>query len=775
MTQKALTDIKTMPFRGGCKTAVEPELLSLGDFSMIQNMRQLHPGMEARKGQIALHSTPDGTNRVMNLYQFVKGKVTERHLYAQMSDSDILEATNAPPTVTTGVFGAEVFSGSASPIPASFANNNDMLLMCNGVDLPQIYPGIGSKIQKFIIFRGAAAPTTYPSIGEDWTLNVTGFATAAAPLDSLGDLSADYDCVFVCCPVVANTLTWTVSLPNGTAAVMLGKYRKSDGTWAALASFTDNTAVGGKTLAQSGTMTWTAPTDSIPSYMYGATGFWYQFYLDTGGDLDSEVEVTAITYEAAWQSIVNMCDGAMVPIIEAQFFNDTYDTWHTYGSASITLAGYDGTAFKKNGGTIDALYISSFDDIEAIYVEIVGAGNTTASVALAVYRWNGAAWVDTSCSDGTNGCTNSGWITFARGASKPQQFNNGQYYAHWYKITPAGEGDYITNSTPSPDEAIVISVRVLPYYDINEIGKGMTCASWKQRAVYGTNIDQYLYLTPPSSPMVLNGDDFTMLEPGDGRSNRPVCLRNFKDDLMVFQEEKGKDGGCITKFTWHTDVDDISKLNVSTTLGAMNAKCVDVVDGIEAPLNRDQPIMTLAFFLSRRGIFITDGSTFYQIDDDIRNYFDPTKTECIRRGYEDKMWLKYDSAKNVIRIGLVSGQDSTLPNVFPVLDLKDKAWSFDLLAQELNCMTEVEAASGNIPVLQVGGGVDDGTVYLMNTGSLDVGSAIDSFATMEIDGKGEVIRMGEFVLRLKDATGYAGAVVTPYEDGVPTSSITVDL
>ena len=32
---------------------------------------------------------------------------------------------------------------------------------------------------------------------------------------------------------------------------------------------------------------------------------------------------------------------------------------------------------------------------------------------------------------------------------------------------------------------------------------------------------------------------------------------------------------------------------------------------------------------------------------------------------EEKMWLKYDSAFNILRIGLVSGSSATLPNVVP--------------------------------------------------------------------------------------------------------------
>jgi len=59
--------------------------------------------------------------------------------------------------------------------------------------------------------------------------------------------------------------------------------------------------------------------------------------------------------------------------------------------------------------------------------------------------------------------------------------------------------------------------------------------------------------------------------------------------------------------------------------------------------------------LSRYGACATDGTTVSVVSDDIQNYFDPTEPECIRRGYENEMWLTHDSSFNLLRIGLVSG------------------------------------------------------------------------------------------------------------------------
>jgi hypothetical protein len=151
------------------------------------------------------------------------------------------------------------------------------------------------------------------------------------------------------------------------------------------------------------------------------------------------------------------------------------------------------------------------------------------------------------------------------------------------------------------------------------------------------------------------------------------------------------------------------------------------------------------------------------ISDDIQNYFDPTKTECIRYGYEKEMWLEHDAAFNVLRIGLVSGATATLPNVFPVFDLVTKTWSFDTPAQELSCVAGVEAGSGQAPVVMVGGGIDDGTVYQLNYGTVDVTTAIRALIEMVVNFKALVISVDEVLIRFGAQTDGA-AVLAAYEN-----------
>jgi hypothetical protein len=739
-------------FRGGNDTVREKALLPAGAYSRVVNMRNQHPGMKSRPGQSLLHTIADSTNRVISLFQFSKGKKTEQHLFAQMSDGDVLKATNMPPTVTTGAFGAEVFSGDVAAIPASWGNINDQLIFSNGKDQHQIWPGEAAPITKFIVYKGTGAIPAVPVIGEDYSIEVTDDdATNVAPIDSLSTLAA-YHCLFVGVPAMPNALNWIlpVGKRNSTAAVLGIKYKRNDNAWQDVAGLTDGTATAGATMSQNGQTAFTRPTDGIPSYMFGQSLIWLQVFLSSGA-LDSEVEIEKITYEAPWQDIINLWDGVPLNAIEAQLFDASANTHMVYASSSVDISLMT---------TADKLYFSAYDLTEGIYIDVGATPNTTAGVAInAVYYWDGSAFQTRGViEDGTAGLKKSGWVTFARKTEMPTQFNQCQYYAYW---------GYLTISGGTLSDNLSIEIKTMPYFDMSELGKGICNLVWKGRAVWSFDrVPNYILISAKGQPQVLNGDDFAILEAGDGRLN-PICtMRKFHNEYMVWQEERGVEGGCLTLFEGYSPAT-YGKLILSSRVGSFNQHAAIVVDGVTTSTRTDEEIKTIAFFISHAGACQSDGRTVRVVSDAIQNYFDPTCQECIRRGYESKMWLKHDTAFNVIRMGLVSGSSSTECNVFPVYDIQDGTWSFDELGQSLSTMEEIEAGSGAIPRLQIGGGSADGSIYRLNTGANDVNEAIDSYVKMEIDGKAAVLAITDMVLRLKAGSG--ACVISIEEDGVAKS------
>jgi len=775
-----ISNLEAVPFRGGMDTVRERALISAGGYSDMQNMRNRHPGLEKREGHMKHHTTADSTNQVVSLYQFSKGKTAsaERHFFAQMGDNDILEATNAPPynLAATGVFGTEIFSSTGTMIPCSFSHVDDVLIMSNGVDQHKVYAGTANYVRKFIKFVGSAAPPSIPSDGFDYTDEVTdGDTGTSANLNSLNTIAA-YECLYICTPIPANRLTWTMGNTNATAAVGTLKYWKSDGSWADTTE-TDGTISSSATLGKTGSMTWSFPSDERPRYMYGVSGYWYQW--ETATQLDSSVTVTGLTYgtdgtgtgtRTSFVDIVNVWDGIPQYAIEARFFDSSAAIYYTYSTESIEID----SMTTATGG--DKVYFNYTEPIEGMYIDVGSTPNTTTSTTInGVYCWNGTGFAAvTILQDETNGMANSGWVTWKRPTVEERtQFQNAKYYSYWYYFT--------TDQTLSDD--VVISIEVMPYFDISELGKSKCSAVWKDRGVYSFNKwPQYVYISAKNDLLYLNGDDYGILQAGDGRANDIVCMKQFYNELLVWQEEKGKEGGCLTLFEGYTPAT-WGKLILSSKIGTFNAKSAVVIDGVLTSTATDEVLKTLAFFLSHYGVCVTDGKTVAIISDAIQNYFDPTSSDCIRRGYEKEMWLDHDSAYNVLRAGLVTGSTATLPNTFIVFDLVDKTWSKDSLGQELSCITEVEAASGDIPILQYGGGIDDGLIYRLNyssstasghTAISDVATAIDAYVIVELSKGGMFLYLRELLLRCKTQTA-GNITITPYRNEKAGTAFTLSM
>ena len=636
------SNVKAYPVSGGCITRLDKGQLKFGEFSWAQNVRGDHPGLRQRLGQDKLHLTAiTGTPSVINLYQYRSARGQVQKVFAQLDNDDLWAqaiATLTIPDQLNGAFGSLFHTGSSGTIPASFADVRDHMIYSNGADQHQIYCGGNSLIDRFMVFDGSAAPGDIPDSGRDYSDNVRDLVTASrvAVLDSLNTYAA-FECIFIKTKTPAASLAFAIAKANGSASVLTLYYW--NGTDWTHASATDGTTDGGATLAVDGAITWTSPGDAEQEkFMYGQNGFWYQ--IRVSAQLDSEVEISSVLFDdVGFNPLRNIWDGFDEFAIEAQVYLDADSTYSTYGGGAVDIG-----ALTSD----DALYVAYPDKVEAFYVDPGVTPNAVAAVVTISY-WNGTSWTAHGAgvvTDGTGGVFGPGWITFPRTTDEhPREFNSSKYQAFWYKIT--------VDATLS-DECI-IGITCMPYFDILDLGQeGNTCCAWKERAVYSfNNFGAHLYVARANMPYVLNGSDFGILRAGDGRYNDVVAQRNFVNELMVWQEELGSAGGCVTIFEGYSPTT-FGKLVLSTKVGTMNAKTVVVVDGVMTSTKTESRLKTLAFFLSRYGLCVTDGRTISIISDDIENYFDQDKPECIRAGQEKRMWLNHDSAENVLRIGLVT-------------------------------------------------------------------------------------------------------------------------
>jgi len=484
-----------------------------------------------------------------------------------------------------------------------------------------------------------------------------------------------------------------------------------------------------------------------PRFMFGSIGYWFRFKFS--GALDADVTINTITYSCSWQNIVNIWDGSITDPVEVWTAFTAVDEWSKYAASFVDLSDLpDG---RK-------ILLFCTDPIEAVYIDVGVTPNDGGATLSSLKYWDGDSMTSVgTTTDGTDGMKNSGWITFPRQSDvHPVQYQSAVWYCYVYELIFGG-ADLTT------DMSVGFTVR--PYFDASELGDGLACASFKSRIAYSFNrYPSLIFISPQYNPQALNGDDYYVIEVGDGRQNPAVAAGRFYNELLVWQEEHGKEGGCTTLIQGYSPTT-FGKLVLSDRVGIMNSKSWVVIDGVTIETATDASIRSVAVWLSRYGVCLSNGQTIWIISDPIQNYFNPADSDSIRLGYADKMWLSYDSYYQLVRIGLVTGSSATVPNTFLCFDMVDKCWYKDALGQALSCVAEVEGASGDKYILQVGGGTADGTVYLLNDGNDDVNSAIDSQVTIELNGQGEIITLKEMVMRVK-AQGSGDIKLTITADGV---------
>jgi len=718
-----------------------------------------------------LSLTMSTTEEILRLNQWSKGKRTERHLFAQIENGDLIEASDDPPTVASGDFGTVVYqprwrdtsflplprlaAGLDTLVPASFGNSRDTLMYSDGVGRHQIYTGQQAPIETFKLVDQTSALADNPEDGTDYTFKLTDKDPLTyATVSGMGNLDDDFEAFFIMTRFKAKQFNFVMRTFNGTSITMKMKYWSQIDGWTDV-TITDGTDSGGATLGQDGTISWTPVADESEFYAFGENGYWYMFYFLTDDTIDADTTITEITYEGEWQDMENVWNGVLINALEIYHYDDSASIYYNYSGVGAELGSLEADA--------DLLYFSSVDNLVGAHVDLGATPNTVTTTTITeIAGWNGTAWVAcTDDVDGTAGFNDSGFLTWKRGDFQKREFNGSKYSAYWWRVTV---------STTDMSDDVVCTIRTMPWYDINELGSfGLTNTAWKERGVFTFDrFPSWLYISENAKVNTLNNEDFAIMQAGDGRDNAVVASAKFHNELMVWQEEKGRDGGCLTLFEGYSP-STFGKLLLSAKIGSFSTKSIIVIDGANSYTRTDDRVQTLAFFISHYGIYVTDGSVVTRISDDIQNYFDLRFAECIRAGYEKQMFVEHDTAANVLRFGLVSGSTATKCNVFPIFDLSDWTWSFDVIGQPHSHVHEIEASSGQFPVLQIAA-AQNGYVYKLNdTGTTtDDGTTVTTIVRPELSSRSNHIQVSEVVVRTS-VVASGQLAFTAYEDGVQLS------
>jgi len=733
------------PAAGGVNTYHDKPTLELGGYSNAENVRIHGTALEMRGG-LTPHNKTAEASAINNLYSYKCDRNAAISFFAQLADGDVLEADEKPPTTAgSNDFGDVVMDYSAlkgnasgaTLLPASFAKNDDTLIHSNGMMQHVIWPGPDAAPRAVYWQNSAATPVRVNDGGVDYSNLLTDNEnTDETP--TLTYTVANYDGLYICTDFKANSFTFNLGsvVANGTTTA---KIQSFNGT-----GFTDATTGtdGTSGLQQDGTFTFTAAAGEVPTFMFGMSGYWYRLYI-SAGDATETLRFVEVSYTGAWQTIENVMDHYPYSVVEVAVEGATAAEYRTYAASVVDISSLP---------TGDYVYVATTDMAWALQFDVGSTPNTTASTTIsAVELWtNASGWAAVSgLEDGTAGMSQSGVVSWIRSDYDKQSFNGSSNHLYWLRFK--FDDDISAETT--------FGVQAISYFDIENLGTtGLISTSWKDRGVYSFGkFPRDLYVSRKSRPNILNGDDFAILSPGDGRRNPAVACQSFHNELMVWQREEGTQGGCLTVFEGYSP-STFGKLVLSTKIGSFSQKSTCIMDGALLTTRTDETAQTLAFFISHYGVFMSDGRVVKMISEPIQNYFEPGRSECITRGQENKMWIGIDSAKKVLRLGLVSGSGATKPNVFPVYDLMSGMWSFDVFPTGADgtgiyptCFAEVEANSGDIFSLQYMGD-DYGRVYKSdNSITYDQANATAVYITCktraEFSNGGNLLDLREVTLR----------------------------
>lgn len=746
---------------GGMTTVRERPILQWGQKSLVQNVRCKHPGFYTRKGYTRLHDDAynSGDFDCYGIGNWTSGFIyystafslkelyREKKTYVQFENRFIECGFDPSGTYPGSILGTsgKVHNTTTVPGPPSFATCNDHFLYATGARRHESMAGKWRKINSFYVCNATSAHPMFPTIGEEYTDIVNDYDNGRAADIPTTSTYANHDCFYICTKTPLDQLYFKISQANISGGTFIPYYWTGPNGWSPL-SGSDGT----NNLKQTGW--WQAGTSQqvddsaryeteYPRMMYGITGYWYQIRF-TSGVLNCEIDYIAYDAEnfSPWQNVWN---GVETDMIEGFVYDDGEDVYRNYASDSITMGGF---------ATGDKLYLSSERyPLEAIYLDFGSTANTTPCTVVVKY-WDGDSYSTLSqWTDGTEGFTKSGWISFKQkdyDSEHKQMFKDTRYQAYWYEISISAGGPV--------DENITAGSYGMPTFGVlgDDFGKyGNVNGSWKGRALYTFNsFARDIYVSQKNEPRMLNGTDTAILEPGDGRLNATVAIVNFYNEIMVFQEEIGPKGGCVTLFEGYSP-ETFGKIILSDRIGTFSPRTVAVVDGSKSTAtHKDLNAQTQVFWLSAQGVFMSDGKTVTIISDDIQNYFDPREPEYINIKDGRNMWLEFDSTENMIKMGLVSNGGNNTDLYFSY-DLDDGQWYKDTYANEVQAFIDMADQWGQkriqVAMCPRVGVTHQYYMMLMNDGTNDDGAAIDAKMVWEFTQGPYFVDIEEILVRCK--------------------------
>jgi len=375
---------------------IDPANIGPNNFKILQNLRYKDDRLEGISGYTKVNTTALTTSlKIRNGHQLRTNYDIDSYVIVQaenagLTSSQVLQ--NQTDIGSQGDFSPDVLhtdvSGSGLGLFTTVSND---VIYCNGKEVI-IWAGNEQRCSAF--FTCSDSSRTNPI---EYTERVnTTLDDSPNNIVLIGATTRNW-LVFTPRPIQA--VKYTVKTANTATSTTSGKVWNGS-SFVSVGNLSDNTSSSGKSLAQSGTMTFDSTVDTAkPFHFENLYLYAYQFAITDGSPA-----VSFVTVNAPWQDIVDIWDGVKRQPIAFQIYRDSTGTFEDY-TLQVNASSYEELPI---GGILDGLTTSDYivvmfeERMSAINYTLLGTlVNQNAATATIYYR-QGVTWTTVgTVTDGT--------------------------------------------------------------------------------------------------------------------------------------------------------------------------------------------------------------------------------------------------------------------------------------------------------------------------------------------------------------------------------------
>ena len=651
-------------FTGKLKTAIDGTTLQQGDFQVLKNMRYGETYPRSISGMTKINTTITPEIDIKNGFHF--NKTNESHVLVWANGKVYTNDTAIPNVGSFTVSPIQTDSAGFSTGRFALAPDN-AIIYCNGVET-RIWSGNEFRCAQFYV-----GITDYTAaINDSSTINVATITTTE---------------VYIAITRPINQIKFYVGVANTVSATMNVQYWNGS-AWVNCAAQSDGTMVAGKTLAQTGSVTFTSTTTTaIVKNLYSTLTYWYKVVFSTF--LSATTTVYHATVGAPMEFVSNLWDGVFNSITKyfvvtlttnidetLNVFNEDYVSGATYTFSNISAL-----------ATTSFLYVGAIKPLQGLNI-IIGSSNTNASVLTVKNYINGGFTSVTGLLDQTakGGATfrQSEIITWTPSLleSPFTALDNNNYYYYQLSVSNA------LSATVHIDQIQVIYAQKdilnysFPIYWNNRIGLCNNTTFYKNR----------ILLSAVNTNCVFEGYDTATLDFGDNTDLLAATELYIRDtsifsNLLVLKKNETwlVDGIIPANFVMY---------NISKTIG-ITAPLTLQACGIGTtgllPIPRH-----IAIWQSSNAIVLFDGNVIVPISEDIKNLFDQNSSDHINASYSNISAAFFDTSFNEYHWLFADSTSSTINREMVYDIVKHKWYEIDRgTGKKLQCGISVTDTIGN--------------------------------------------------------------------------------